>query len=131
MGGTSSLALVMHRHGDLGIHGHFVSAHDIDSGMSNSSHYGHKTGGDRTLLSGDASVLFKYSGERFRARFISRLWMRRIIRAFTGQRLLELGFAILRSRIGQRFASHVFFGRGSFPDLETEFARSGTLAVDL
>ncbi len=83
------------------------------------------------LRTGDASVLFKYSGERFRARFISRLWMRRIIRAFTGQRLLEFGFAVLRSRIGQRFASYVFFGRGSFPDVETEFARSGNLAVDL
>jgi len=31
---------------------------------------------------------------------------------------LELGFAFLRGKIGGKFASHVFFGRGSFPDVE-------------
>ncbi len=63
-------------------------------------------------------VLLNYSGELFRARFVSRLWMRRIIKTFTNQRLLELGFAFLRGRIGQKFVKHVFFGRGSFPDVK-------------
>ncbi len=70
------------------------------------------------LQSNDAKVLLKYSGELFRARFVSRIWMRKIIKTFTNQRLLELGFAFLRGRIGQKFAKHVFFGRGSFPDVE-------------
>ena len=65
-------------------------------------------------------VLLDYSGELFRARFVSRLWMRRIIKTFTNQTLLELGFAFLRGRIGRKFASHVFFGRGSFPDVEIQ-----------
>ncbi|MEP6902662.1 MAG: NAD(P)/FAD-dependent oxidoreductase [Actinomycetota bacterium] len=70
------------------------------------------------LQTGNAKVLLNYSGELFRARFVSRLWMRRIIKTFTNQRLLEIGFAFLRGTIGQKFAKHVFFGRGSFPDVE-------------
>jgi len=72
------------------------------------------------LQTDDAKVLLQFSGELFRARFVSRLWMRRIIKTFTSQRLLELGFAFLRVRIGQKFAKHVFFGRGSFPDVEVK-----------
>ena len=64
------------------------------------------------------NVLLAFSGELFRARFISRLWMRRIISVFTNQTLLELGFAFLRGKIGRKLAKHVFFGRGSFPDVE-------------
>lgn len=66
----------------------------------------------------DPKALLSYSGELFRARFISRLWMRRLIKTFTNQRLLELGFAFLRGKIGGKFAKHVFFGRGSFPDVK-------------
>lgn len=74
----------------------------------------------RRLEADDAQILLDYSGELFRARFISRLWMRQIIRTFTSQKLLELGFAFLRGGIGQRLAGHVFFGRGSFPDIEIQ-----------
>ena len=72
------------------------------------------------LQTGNPQVLLNYSGELFRARFVSRLWMRRIIKTFTNQRLLELGFGFLRGKIGQKFARHVFFGRGSFPDIKIE-----------
>ncbi|MEO8072619.1 MAG: NAD(P)/FAD-dependent oxidoreductase, partial [Acidobacteriota bacterium] len=72
------------------------------------------------LESDDPQVLLQFSGELFRARFVSRLWMRRIIRTLTNQRLLELGFSFLRGRIGQKFAKHVFFGRGSFPDINSQ-----------
>ncbi|HEY8561843.1 MAG TPA: NAD(P)/FAD-dependent oxidoreductase [Pyrinomonadaceae bacterium] len=68
----------------------------------------------------DPKILLRYSGELFRARFVSRLWMRRLIKTFTNQRLLEFGFAFLRGGIGQKFARHVFFGRGSFPDVEIQ-----------
>ena len=70
------------------------------------------------LQTENPQVLLQFSGELFRARFISRLWMRKIIKTFTNQRLLELGFSFLRGRIGQKFARHVFFGRGSFPDVD-------------
>jgi len=66
----------------------------------------------------NSNVLLAFSGELFRARFISRLWMRRIISVFTNQTLLELGFAFLRGKIGRKLAKHVFFGRGSFPDVK-------------
>ncbi len=72
------------------------------------------------LQTDDAKVLRQYSGELFRARFVSRLWMRRIIKTLTNQALLEFGFAFLKSKIGQKFAKHVFFGRGSFPDVEVK-----------
>ncbi len=70
------------------------------------------------LQTNDPKVLLKYSGELFRARFVSRLWMRKIIRSFSNPKLLELGFTFLRGKPGQKFARHVFFGRGSFPDVE-------------
>lgn len=72
------------------------------------------------LKTDDPKILLQFSGELFRARFISRLWMRRIIKTFTNQKLLELGFVFLRGKIGQKFAKHVFFGRGSFPDVNVE-----------
>ncbi len=70
------------------------------------------------LQTNDPQILLNYSGELFRARFVSRLWMRRIIAAFSNQKLLELGFSFLRGKIGKKFAKHIFFGRGSFPDVE-------------
>lgn len=72
------------------------------------------------LRKDDPKILLSFSGELFRSRFVSRLWMRRIIKTFTNQTLLELGFLFLRGKLGQKFARHVFFGRGSFPDIETE-----------
>ncbi len=83
------------------------------------------------LRTDDAATLRLFSGEKFRARFVSRLWMRKLIKTFTSQWLLELGFAFLRSRIGRKFVGHVFFGRGSFPDVETGLAQAETLVVDL
>lgn len=71
-----------------------------------------------SLQKSKPEILLGYSGNLFRSRFVSRLWMRRIIANLTNQKLLELGFAFLRGKIGQRFAKHVFFGRGSFPDVE-------------
>ena len=70
------------------------------------------------LETGNPRVLLQFSGELFRARFVSRLWMRQIIKTFTNQTLLEFGFSFLRGKSGKKFAKHVFFGRGSFPDVE-------------
>jgi len=69
------------------------------------------------LETDNPKVLLDYSGELFRARFVSRLWMRRLIALVSSQTMLELGFGFLRGKIGRKFAKHVFFGRGSFPDV--------------
>ena len=69
------------------------------------------------LRSDDPIDLLKYSGAHFRTRFISRLWMRRAIALCKSQTLIDLGFRFLCTGTGSRFAKHVFFGRGSFPDV--------------
>jgi flavin-dependent dehydrogenase len=69
------------------------------------------------LVSGDPRALETYSGELFRTRFISRLWMRRMIASIQSQLLIEIGCALLRQPILDSLAWHVFFGRGSFPDV--------------
>ena len=72
----------------------------------------------KRLQTADSKVLLDYSGEFFRARFVSRLWMRRLIAVASNQTLLEIGFGFLQNKIGKKFAKHVFFGRASFPDVE-------------
>ena len=69
------------------------------------------------LSTGDARVLQAYSGELFRPRFASRLWARRVAATIRQPQLIELGCAVLRLPAFSRLASHVFFGRGSFPDV--------------
>jgi flavin-dependent dehydrogenase len=69
------------------------------------------------LSTGDARVLQAYSGELFRSRFASRLWARRIAATLRQPQLLEFGCALLRLPVFSRLAHHVFFGRGSFPDV--------------
>src|ERR1044071_4077547 len=69
------------------------------------------------LSTGDVEVLQAYSGELFRSRFASRLWARRIAATLRQPRLLELGCALLRLPVFRPLANHVFFGRGSFPDV--------------
>jgi flavin-dependent dehydrogenase len=71
----------------------------------------------RRLETDDAGVMHDYSGRKFRARFVSRLWMRRAIAFVKSQTILEAGCWFLRRDLGKRFAAHVFFGRGSFPDV--------------
>ena len=69
------------------------------------------------LSSGDVQALQAYSGELFRSRFASRLWARRIAATVRQPHLLELGCAVLRLPVFSHLAHHVFFGRGSFPDV--------------
>lgn len=64
---------------------------------------------------GDASVLREYTGDRFRARFLARRWMRHAINLAATPLLAELAFAALR--VARPLAEHVFFARGSFPDV--------------
>lgn len=69
------------------------------------------------LASGDRNVLRQYSGNRFRARFISRRWMRHAIDALATPTLTEAAFSMLRVPMLRGIAEHVFFARGSFPDV--------------
>lgn len=66
------------------------------------------------LVTNDPATLSAYSGNVFRARFSSRIWMRRVV-AKLNQPALELGCAALQLPILKSFASHIFFGRRSFP----------------
>ncbi len=70
------------------------------------------------LETGDRDTLSSYSGELFRARFVSRLWMRRVLSAVQSPALIELGCALFRLPVFDSFAWHIFFGRGSFPDVQ-------------
>ena len=73
------------------------------------------------LSTGNVDALQAYSGELFRSRFASRLWARRVAATLRQPQLLELGCAVLRLPVFSKLANHVFFGRGSFPDvMETE-----------
>lgn len=64
----------------------------------------------------DPTALAAYSGQLFRARFVSRLFMRRFARNVTQPLLIEATCAALRLPLVNSLAWHVFFGRGSFPD---------------
>ena len=82
------------------------------------------------LSTGDKHALQAYSGELFRSRFASRLWARRIAATFRQPQLLELGCALLRLPVFTRLANHVFFGRGSFPDVMNQPQPGLTTCVD-
>lgn len=70
------------------------------------------------LSTGDEGELERYSGDAFRARFVSRLWMRRTLASIRQPLLLEAGCAVLGLPLFKQIAWHVFFGRGSFPDVD-------------
>lgn len=70
------------------------------------------------LTSGEEEFLWMYSGELFRARFASRLWARRIISHLQLPIWFECLCAALRLQPLNLIASHLFFGRGSFPDVD-------------
>ena len=75
------------------------------------------------LSTGDTQVLQAYSGELFRSRFASRLWARRIVSTLRQPQLIELGCAVLRLPVFSKLANHVFFGRGSFPNVSHKKAQ--------
>jgi flavin-dependent dehydrogenase len=82
------------------------------------------------LESQNSQVLGAYSGDLFRARFTSRLWMRRIAATARRPELMELACASLRLPVLNRFAWHVFFGRGSFPDINIEVRSPVAVGAD-
>jgi flavin-dependent dehydrogenase len=79
----------------------------------------------------DPRVLNDYSGEIFRSRFASRIWARRVASALNRWEFAELACAVLRLPIASSVASHVFFGRGSFPDVERRFTPNQLLSTEV
>jgi len=77
------------------------------------------------VAGGDESALTRYSGEGFRARFVSRLWMRRLIASVRSPLLIEVACALMRLPPFDALARHIFFGRGSFPDCGLQTADCG------
>jgi flavin-dependent dehydrogenase len=73
------------------------------------------------LRTGEAGVLRAYSGDKFRARFTSRLWARRVASSLCNPTLVELGFGALATPLLKPLAQHIFFGRRSFPDFGPRF----------
>jgi len=71
------------------------------------------------VTTGDPRVLRDYTGDAFRARFFARRWMRRILRVVSNAPAMELACAMLRTPPLRALAAHVFFARGSFPDVPT------------
>jgi len=83
----------------------------------------------RRHLNGEADALQALDGARFRARFASRLLMRRILSAIRHRPVADALIAALRVPPLTACAAHVFFGRGSFPELRGH-AQPKTLHVD-
>lgn len=79
------------------------------------------------LETGDANVLRQYSGDRFRARFMTRRWMRHAMNAMATPAITEMAFAMLRLPPMRALAEHIFFARGSFPDVQP-VVRAGVVA---
>jgi flavin-dependent dehydrogenase len=69
------------------------------------------------LATGDAAALAPYDGVALRARFRTRLLIRRVLSAVRSPAAAELACAALRLPPFRAVAQKVFFGRGSFPDV--------------
>jgi flavin-dependent dehydrogenase len=71
------------------------------------------------LTAGDASVLDVYDGRRFRKQFVARRALRAAYALAGHNLLLEACCAALRTPWGRSMAKHIFFSRGSFPDVSS------------
>ena len=70
------------------------------------------------LGGGQRAALDAYASPALRRRFRGRRWMRRGMNQLRGPRAAELALAVLRAGPLSALAARVFFGRGSFPDLD-------------
>jgi flavin-dependent dehydrogenase len=68
------------------------------------------------LASGEPDALAPYGGAGFRARFRTRLLLRRVLDRMRSRAVAEAACAVLRLPPVRAAARHVFFGAGSFPD---------------
>ncbi len=71
---------------------------------------------EAALCEGTSRPLAAYSGEMFRRKFRTRLWLRAALGSLRSRALVEAACWGLRTEIGRRLASRVFFHPSSFPD---------------
>jgi len=71
----------------------------------------------RSLSGEEPDALASLDGARLRARFASRLMMRRALSAIRHRPVADAAVAILQVSPFRALAAHVFFGRGSFPEV--------------
>jgi len=71
---------------------------------------------DVAVRTGETSLLQSYSGEAFRRKFRTRLWLRAAMRSVRSRRVINATCWCLRTPIGRRLAARVFFHPASFPD---------------
>ncbi|HSE31000.1 MAG TPA: NAD(P)/FAD-dependent oxidoreductase [Pyrinomonadaceae bacterium] len=83
------------------------------------------------LRTDDVRVLNTYSGNFFRTRFTSRLWARRLASTFRNPTAIELALAALSTPLLKRLATHIFFGRCSFPDVDVRFELPNSSSIDV
>jgi flavin-dependent dehydrogenase len=76
------------------------------------------------LATGNAAALAPYDGAALRARFRTRLLIRRVLAEVRSPAAAELACAALRHPPFRAAAHHVFFGRGSFPDVARQPLRA-------
>jgi flavin-dependent dehydrogenase len=76
----------------------------------------------RYLSTQDESHLAVYDGRRFRKQFLARRALRAVYALAGHNVLLEACCAMLRAPWGRRLAQHIFFSRGSFPDVDDRHA---------
>ncbi|HYS52634.1 MAG TPA: NAD(P)/FAD-dependent oxidoreductase [Thermoanaerobaculia bacterium] len=75
----------------------------------------------------DPAILREYDGARFQARFVARRWMRSMLSVCTHPAVMEAVFTAMRTPALLALARHIFFSRGSFPELSSDhllFARN-------
>jgi hypothetical protein len=77
-------------------------------------------------LGGDSGAVDALDGARFRARFASRLFMRRALSAVRHRPVAEALILALRLPPLRALAAHVFYGRGSFPEVRRARALAGS-----
>ena len=82
------------------------------------------------LHRGQADVFDNYSGKLFRSKFTSRMWARKVASKVRSEALTELTCAVLRLPLIKLLAAQVFFGRGSFPDIELKLAAEASALKD-
>ena len=70
------------------------------------------------LEHGSDCALADYDGCRFRSHFKSRLWLRRLLNGIRHPTQMEIACLALRTPPFRALAWKVFFGRGSFPDVD-------------
>jgi flavin-dependent dehydrogenase len=68
----------------------------------------------------DPAILGAYDGARFQARFIARRWMRMMLGACTHPAVMEAVFSAMRTPAVLALARHIFFSRGSFPEVSAD-----------